>query len=89
MWNRRIVQAANGFTVEAVGLNKAVRGQKIDWARPDLIIFDDIDEKHDTPEATKKKAEIITGSHSPGRVNQCRRAVRAEPHSPGQASPQR
>ena len=64
-WNRSIMTTANGFTVEAVGLNKAVRGQKIDWARPDLIIFDDIDEKHDTPNATRKKVEVITGSILP------------------------
>jgi hypothetical protein len=64
-WRRDIMTAANGFTVEAVGLNKAVRGQKIDWARPDLIIFDDIDAKHDTDNATKKKIDVITGSILP------------------------
>jgi reverse gyrase len=47
-WNRKMVTTATGFTVEAIGLDKAVRGQKIDWARPDLIVFDDIDEKHDS-----------------------------------------
>jgi len=64
-WNRRIVHAANGYTVEAVGLNKAVRGQKIDWARPDLIIFDDIDEKHDSDLTRGKKEDTITGSILP------------------------
>jgi hypothetical protein len=42
-----------------------VRGQKIDWARPDLIIFDDVDEKHDTENATEKKETIITDSILP------------------------
>jgi hypothetical protein len=64
-WNRRTVTTANGYTIEAIGLNKAVRGQKIDWARPDLVIFDDIDEKHDTPLTTAKKEGIITGSILP------------------------
>ena len=70
-WNRSIVTTANSFTVEAVGLNKAVRGQKIDWARPDLIIFDDIDERHDTDNAVKKKREIITTSILPAGAPNC------------------
>jgi hypothetical protein len=70
-WNRRIVTTANGFTVEAVGLNKAVRGQKIDWARPDLIVFDDVDEKHDTEHATEKKEQIITDSILPAGAANC------------------
>jgi len=70
-WNRSIVTTANGFTVEAVGLNKAVRGQKIDWARPDLIIFDDIDERHDTDNTVKKKREIITTSILPAGSPNC------------------
>jgi len=64
-WNRTMIKCANGYTVEAVGLNKAVRGQKIDWARPDLIILDDIDERHDTENTIRKKREIITSSILP------------------------
>jgi hypothetical protein len=64
-WNRSILTCSNGYTVEAIGLNKAVRGQKIDWARPDLVIFDDVDEKHDTENTIKKKREIITTSILP------------------------
>jgi len=70
-WNRSIVTASNGVTVEAIGLNKAVRGQKIDWARPDLIVFDDVDEKHDTEHATKKKEQIITDSILPAGAANC------------------
>ena len=61
-WNRQTFSAETGFTAEAIGLNKAVRGQKIDWARPDLIILDDIDERHDSELTTKKKRAIITDS---------------------------
>lgn len=69
-WNRKMVSTATGFTVEAIGLDKAVRGQKIDWARPDLIVFDDIDEQHDSELTTTKKEEIITSSIVPaGAVN--------------------
>ena len=64
-WNRRIMRTDAGYTVEAIGLNKAVRGQKIDWARPDVIILDDIDERHDTPATVRRKREIITSSILP------------------------
>lgn len=70
-WNRQIVHTASGFSVEAIGLNKAVRGQKIDWARPDLIIFDDVDEKHDSELTTAKKEEIITDSILPAGAANC------------------
>lgn len=69
-WNRKMVTTATGFTVEAIGLDKAVRGQKIDWARPDCIVFDDIDEVHDSELTTTKKEEIVTSSIIPaGSVN--------------------
>lgn len=64
-WNRKIVTTASGYTIEAVGLNKAVRGQKIDWARPDLIVLDDIDEEHDSELVIKKKIQTMTGSVFP------------------------
>lgn len=70
-WNRKMLTTATGYTVEAVGLDKAVRGQKIDWARPDLIVFDDIDEKHDTEATTTKKEEIITDSIIPAGSVKC------------------
>lgn len=69
-WNRQVVSSAH-FTVEAIGLNKAVRGQKIDWARPDLIVFDDVDEKHDSELTTRKKEEIITDSILPAGAANC------------------
>lgn len=70
-WNRQRVTTATGFTVEAIGLDKAVRGQKIDWARPDVIVMDDIDEKHDSELTTTKKEETITTSIIPARATNC------------------
>lgn len=64
-WNRRMLTTASGYTVEAVGLDKAVRGQKIDWARPDFLVFDDVDERHDSEATRQKKQEIITDSIIP------------------------
>lgn len=64
-WNRQQIITDTGFAVESIGLDKAVRGGKIDWARPDLIIFDDIDEKHDTQKIIAKKRETMTTSILP------------------------
>lgn len=70
-WRRSIMTTASGYTVEAVGLDKAVRGQKIDWARPDLIVLDDIDAKHDGPRATQRKIETLTMSILPAGAPNC------------------
>lgn len=70
-WNRKMLTTATGYTVEAVGLDKAVRGQKIDWARPDLIVLDDIDERHDSELTRQKKQEIITDSIVPAGAAHC------------------
>lgn len=59
-WRRNRLRTAGGFTVDALGLDTASRGSKVDANRPDLIVLDDIDAKHDSPTATKKKEEIIT-----------------------------
>ena len=40
-WRRNQLQCDNGFTVEALGLDTAARGIKVDEFRPDLIIFDE------------------------------------------------
>lgn len=70
-WNRKMLTTATGFTVEAIGLDKAVRGQKIDWARPDLIVFDDIDEAEDTEDTVLKKERTMTGSIIPAGSTNC------------------
>ncbi|MCH8978462.1 MAG: hypothetical protein IH945_04375 [Armatimonadetes bacterium] len=64
-WRRNQLQCKNGFTVEALGLDTATRGIKVDEFRPDLIIFDDIDNQTDTPKTVEKKetaikSEVIT-----------------------------
>jgi hypothetical protein len=64
-WNRERLSTRGGFTVDALGLDTASRGSKVDADRPDIIVFDDIDELHDTPATTQKKIEIITKSILP------------------------
>lgn len=59
-WRRNRVWTAHGFVVDALGLDTAARGVKLEQQRPDLIILDDIDDSDDSPETTRKKAEAIT-----------------------------
>lgn len=71
-WSRRTVTTESGYTAEGIGLNKATRGQKVDWARIDLLIGDDFDGLHDTEATIRKKIEIITDSILPARnVDDC------------------
>lgn len=70
-WNRQRLTTASGYSIEAIGLDKAVRGGKIDWARPDYIVFDDIDERHDSELTRAKKEEIITESIIPAGAAHC------------------
>lgn len=59
-WRRNQLQTATGFNVAAFGLDVGLRGIKIDNYRPDIIIGDDLDNRHDTLQARKKKIEILT-----------------------------
>lgn len=68
-WRRNQVRTAGGFTVEAIGLDVAARGIKLEEQRPDLIIFDDIDDGLDSPATTQKKIDIITKSILPAGSN--------------------
>jgi hypothetical protein len=59
-WRRNRYRTAAGFTIDALGLDTAARGGKLEEQRPDLMIFDDIDGKHDSASVTAKKLEIIS-----------------------------
>lgn len=64
-WRRNRLWTAGGFIVDALGLDVAVRGIKVDDQRPDFAVLDDIDGKHDSPATTAKKKAIITSSVLP------------------------
>lgn len=64
-WRHTEIRASNGFNVTAMGLDSAMRGAKLDEFRPDLIVFDDIDGRHDTTNTVQKKIDIITTSIMP------------------------
>lgn len=64
-WRHNRLYCGNGFVVDAIGLDTAKRGSRIMDARPDFIIFDDIDAKGDSPALTQKKIDTITTSLLP------------------------
>lgn len=64
-WTQNRLFTASGFKIDAIGLNAASRGVKIDADRPDLIVFDDIDEALDSPGVTAKMIATITKSILP------------------------
>lgn len=64
-WRRSRVWTRSGLVVDAAGLDTAVRGLLLEDLRPDVIIFDDIDEKLDTLKTTEKKLKVIQNSIIP------------------------
>ncbi len=70
-WRRDQLRTENGFSVAGIGLDTAARGVKLDEFRPDLMIFDDIDGRHDTPAAVTKKISTITTTLLPAGSPDC------------------
>ena len=64
-WRHNRLFTGNGFVVDSIGLDTAKRGSRIMDARPDMIIFDDLDEKSDSNSITQRKIETITTSLLP------------------------
>ncbi len=64
-WTQQILRAANGFNVVSLGLDAGVRGVKLDQYRPDLIILDDVDNRHDSDGVIAKKIATLTESILP------------------------
>lgn len=64
-WRRERLRSAAGFTVDAIGLDSAARGAKLDEERPDLIVFDDIDDANDSPKVTARKIDQLTRTFLP------------------------
>ncbi len=64
-WRRNRLRTEGGFTIDALGLDTAARGVKVEADRPGVIVFDDIDGRHDSQQATEKKIATITDSLLP------------------------
>lgn len=58
-WSGKLLRAANGFNALSIGLDGNIRGAKLDELRPDLIVLDDVDDRHDSPQTTAKKLRTI------------------------------
>jgi hypothetical protein len=67
-WRRNRLRTESGFILDAIGLDTAARGAKVDEDRPDLIIGDDLDGLLDSPGTTTKKIETLTKSLIPARA---------------------
>lgn len=70
-WRRNRLRTGSGFTLDAMGLDVAARGAKIEEARPDFMIFDDIDETDEGVALVEKKIRTITQKILPARSPDC------------------
>jgi hypothetical protein len=64
-WRRNRLWTADGFVIDALGLDVASRGVKLEEQRPDLMVFDDLDKQSDGPEIVAKKIKTMTRSILP------------------------
>jgi hypothetical protein len=64
-WRRNRLRTTAGFYIDAVGLDVAVRGIKVERDRPDFIVLDDVDEESDDEAAVDRKVTAITRSILP------------------------
>lgn len=59
-WRRNRLRTAAGFTIDAMGLDSAARGAKLEEQRPDMIVLDDIDGELDKPGEVARKITILS-----------------------------
>lgn len=70
-WRRDRLWTADGFIVDALGLDTAIRGIKLGDQRPDFIILDDIDAADDSPTTIDRKVVALTRGVLPARSPDC------------------
>lgn len=66
-WRRNRLRTSGGFTLDAAGLDRAIRGLKVEEDRPDLIVIDDIDEHTDSLAVIGKYERRLSRSILPAR----------------------
>lgn len=59
-WRRNRLRTESGFTLDALGLDVAGRGRKLDNERPDLLVLDDLDDQADSPLIVARKIRALT-----------------------------
>lgn len=70
-WRRNRLRTRGGFVVDALGMDTAVRGVKIEEQRPDFIVFDDVDDSSDSAKITERKVRAMTRAILPARGPDC------------------
>lgn len=70
-WRRRRLWTADGFVIDALGLDAASRGAKLGNQRPDFMIFDDVDEELDSDETIERKVAALTRRIIPASAPGC------------------
>lgn len=64
-WRRTRLWTQAGWTVDAAGLDRGMRGARRENIRPRLIVFDDLDRENDSPTVTQRKRRNLTRSILP------------------------
>lgn len=64
-WRRDRLSTASGVIVDAAGLDTSIRGLLNEGSRPDVIILDDLDGKHDTQRTTQRKITTLVSDIIP------------------------
>ena len=64
-WTKNRLRTASGFTLDGIGLDQSMRGARTGSIRPDLILFDDLEESTDSPATTAKKRAQMTDAIIP------------------------
>lgn len=67
-WRRNRLRCASGFTLDAIGLDTAARGVKLEEQRPDFIVIDDLDDANDSPKVTERKIAALTRTILPAQA---------------------
>jgi predicted phage terminase large subunit-like protein len=59
-WRVNRLRTADGFTLDAMGMDAAMRGVRLDESRPDILCLDDLDDELDSPLTIQKKIKTLT-----------------------------
>lgn len=59
-WRRNRLRTASGLIIDALGLDSAGRGAKVDEFRPDYICLDDLDGENDSEIVVSRKQRALT-----------------------------
>jgi hypothetical protein len=70
-WRRNRLRTRSRSTLDALGLDAALRGAKLEEARPDLIILDDLDSSTDSADTIQRKLKLLGREILPAGSRDC------------------